>query len=52
LYPKWLWPAFAVPGVLWLVLLFLVPFYAVIDVAFGGVDTNFQNPIPAWNPLQ
>ena len=37
MYPKWLWPAFALPGVVWLILLFLVPFYAVIS----GVD-----PIP------
>jgi spermidine/putrescine transport system permease protein len=37
--------------VVWLILLFLVPFYAVIGVAFGGVDPVFQNPIPTWNPL-
>ena len=50
MYPRWLWPVFAVPGVVWLILLFLVPFYAVIGVAFGGVDPVFQNPIPTWNP--
>jgi spermidine/putrescine transport system permease protein len=49
-YPKWLWPVFAVPGVLWLILLFLVPFYAVIGVAFGGIDPIFMNPVPSWNP--
>jgi spermidine/putrescine transport system permease protein len=52
MYPKWLWPAFALPGVVWLMLLFLTPFYAVVGVAFGGVDPIFQNPVPAWNPLQ
>jgi putrescine transport system permease protein len=52
MYPKWLWPVFAIPGVVWLLLLFLVPFYAVIGVAFGGVDPIFQSPVPAWNPLQ
>jgi ABC-type spermidine/putrescine transport system permease subunit I len=51
MYPKWLWPVFALPGVVWLILLFLVPFYAVIGVAFGGVDPIFQTPIPSWNPL-
>ena len=51
MYPKWLWPVFAVPGVVWLILLFLVPFYAVIGVAFGGVDPIFLNPVPTWNPL-
>lgn len=50
MYPKWLWPVFAIPGVVWLILLFLVPFYAVIGVAFGSVDPIFQNPIPIWNP--
>jgi ABC-type spermidine/putrescine transport system permease subunit I len=52
MYPKWLWPAFALPGVTWLILLFLVPFYAIIGVAFGGVDPIFQTPVPTWNPLQ
>jgi spermidine/putrescine transport system permease protein len=50
-YPKWLWPVFAVPGVVWLILLFLVPFYAVVGVAFGGVDPIFQSAVPSWNPF-
>lgn len=52
IYPRGLWPAFALPGVVWLILLFLVPFYAVIGVAFGGVDPIFMIPMPAWNPLE
>lgn len=52
MYPRWLWQACAGPGVLWLVLLFLLPFYAVIGVAFGTLDPIFQNPIPIWNPLE
>ncbi len=52
MYPKWLWPIFALPGVVWLILLFLIPFYAVVGVAFGGVDPIFQTPVPTWNPLQ
>ena len=28
---RWLWPSLAVPGVVWLVLLFLVPLYAVFS---------------------
>ena len=50
MYPRWLWPGFALPGVLWLVLLFLIPFYAVIGVAFGTVDPILFRPIPIWNP--
>ena len=48
---RWFWPSFALPGAAWLVLLFLVPTYAVLAVAFGGVDPIFNNPVPAWNPL-
>jgi spermidine/putrescine transport system permease protein len=48
---RWFWPSFAFPGAVWLVLLFLVPTYAVVAVAFGTVDPIFQNPVPAWNPL-
>ena len=50
MYPKWLWSSFSLPGVVWLVLLFLVPMYAVTGVASGGVDPILQTPIPAWNP--
>jgi spermidine/putrescine transport system permease protein len=48
---RWFWPSFALPGAAWLVLLFLVPTYAVLAVAFGTTDPIFQNPVPAWNPL-
>ena len=51
MYRRWFWPLFAVPGAIWLVLLFLVPFYAVLAVAFGTVDPIFQGPVPIWNPL-
>src|SRR5437763_4354700 len=50
MYPRWLWPAFALPGVVWLLILFLLPFYAVIGVAFGGVDPVLLTAVPAWNP--
>jgi ABC-type spermidine/putrescine transport system permease subunit I len=51
MYPRGLWPLFALPGIVWLLLLFVVPFYAVMAVAFGTVDPVFQNPVPIWNPL-
>jgi ABC-type spermidine/putrescine transport system permease subunit I len=51
-YRRWLWPGFAFPGVLWLVLLFLVPFYVVVAVAFGTVDPILGQPVPIWNPLE
>ena len=46
-----LWPALALPGTVWLIALFLVPFYAVMAVAFSGNINIFGEPIPAWNPL-
>ena len=46
-----LWPLFSMPGTVWLILLFIVPFYGVFAVAFGQVDFLFNTPIPAWNPL-
>jgi spermidine/putrescine transport system permease protein len=49
---RWYWPAFAAPGVIWLILLFLTPFYAIIAVAMGGLDPIFGQPLPAWLPTQ
>src|SRR4051795_10878891 len=46
-----LWPALALPGTVWLIALFLVPFYAVMAVAFSGTINICGEPIPAWNPL-
>jgi spermidine/putrescine transport system permease protein len=48
---RWFWPSFALPGAAWLVLLFLVPTYAVVAVAFGTTDPIFGQPVPVWNPL-
>jgi spermidine/putrescine transport system permease protein len=47
-----LWPTLAMPGTLWLIALFVVPFYAVMAVAFSGQINIFNEPIPAWNPLK
>ena len=51
-HPRWFWPSFAFPGVLWLAILFLVPFYVVLCVAFGTFDPIFRQPVPIWNPAQ
>ena len=52
MYRRWLWPGFSLPGVVWLIVLFLVPFYAVVAVAFGTVDPILLQPVPVWNPLE
>jgi ABC-type spermidine/putrescine transport system permease subunit I len=51
-YRRWLWPGFAFPGIVWLIVLFVVPFYAVVSVAFGTVDPVLLQPVPVWNPLE
>jgi putrescine transport system permease protein len=49
---SWYYPALAAPGIIWLLLLFVLPFYAIAAVAFGARDLIFGLPIPAWNPLE
>lgn len=51
MYSRWLWPLFALPGSCWLVLLFVVPLYVVLCVAFGSLDPVLNIPIPIWDPL-
>ena len=46
------WAGLALPGVVWLCLFFLLPFYVILCVALGTVDPIFQTPPPEWNPLQ
>jgi ABC-type spermidine/putrescine transport system permease subunit I len=48
-YPRWFWPAWAAPASLWLIVLFVLPFYVVFCVAFGALDI-FRNPLPVWEP--
>ncbi len=47
-----LWVCLAVPGALWLLLLFAVPFYAMVAVAAGQTNQLFGTPIAVWNPIQ
>ncbi len=51
-YPRWLWPSFAAPAMLYLLVLFLLPFYVIGSVTFGTLDPIFQSPVLVWNPLQ
>jgi ABC-type spermidine/putrescine transport system permease subunit I len=44
------WVALAAPGIIWLALLFVVPFYAILAIAGGQLDV-FGNPVAVWNPL-
>jgi spermidine/putrescine transport system permease protein len=46
------WIALAAPGMLWLLLLFIVPFYAVLAIAMGKLDQLFESPVAVWNPFE
>ncbi len=46
------WVALAAPGIIWLTLLFVVPFYVVLAIAAGRLNQLFGTPIAVWNPLQ
>lgn len=46
-----LWAGFAIPGTVWLIGLFAIPFYAVACVAFGTIDPVFRDAVPQWSPL-
>ena len=48
---KWFYILLCAPGIIWLALLFLVPFYDVLAIAFGRVDFLTQSPVAVYNPL-
>jgi len=51
LYPRGFWKALAAPGVGWLLLLFVIPFYAIFSTAAGKLDPIFNTAVPEWNPV-
>ena len=50
--PQGLCGLFAAPGTIWLIVLFVVPFYGIAAIAFGRLDPIFGSALPRWNPLQ
>jgi spermidine/putrescine transport system permease protein len=46
------WAGLALPGVVWLCIFFLLPFYVILCVALGSVDPILLTPAPEWNPLE
>lgn len=45
------WPSFSAPATIWLLLFFVLPFYVILSVAFGGLDQIFLTATPVYNPL-
>ena len=37
---------------MWLLILFLIPFYVILSVAFGALDPIFLTPTPVFDPLK
>jgi ABC-type spermidine/putrescine transport system permease subunit I len=46
------WALLALPGTAWILVMFVVPVYAIAAVAFGGFDDMVRRPTPEWNPWQ
>jgi spermidine/putrescine transport system permease protein len=51
LYPRGFWPLSSSAGILWLVLFFVVSFYAIVSIAGGTPDPATGLARPEWNPL-
>ncbi len=51
-YRPWVWPSFAAPATVFLLLLFVFPFYVILAVTFGKLDPLLQTPLPVWNPAR
>jgi ABC-type spermidine/putrescine transport system permease subunit I len=45
------WIALAAPGIIWLLVLFIVPFYAVLAIAMGKLNQLLESPVAVWNPF-
>jgi ABC-type spermidine/putrescine transport system permease subunit I len=48
---KWFWMLLAAPGMVWLVILFVVPFYAMLAIGEGKLDRQTESPVAVYNPL-
>jgi spermidine/putrescine transport system permease protein len=45
-----LWVLLALPGTVWLAILFVAPLYVVLAILFGGIDPILRQPVPVWDP--
>src|SRR5690349_17645722 len=43
--------ALAAPAMIWLLLLFIVPFYAVLALAMGKLARLYESPVAVWIPF-
>ncbi len=45
------WVTLAAPGMIWLVILFVVPFAVMLAIGAGQFNVVLRTPVPVWNPL-
>jgi ABC-type spermidine/putrescine transport system permease subunit I len=48
---KLFWIILALPGMIWLVVLFVVPFYAMLAIGEGKLDRQTESPVAVYNPF-
>jgi ABC-type spermidine/putrescine transport system permease subunit I len=48
---KLFWVLLAAPGMIWLVVLFVIPFYAMLAIGEGKLDRQTESPVAVYNPL-
>jgi spermidine/putrescine transport system permease protein len=46
------WIILAAPGIIWLTLLVIVPFYVILAIAGGQINQVFGYPVAVYNPLR
>lgn len=49
--PRWIWPAVAAPGWIWLLVFLVAPLYLVLAILFGTIDPILRRPVPVYNPI-
>jgi ABC-type spermidine/putrescine transport system permease subunit I len=45
------WVLLAAPGMIWLVVLFVIPFYAMLAIGEGKLDRQTESPVAVYNPF-
>jgi ABC-type spermidine/putrescine transport system permease subunit I len=48
---RWFWVLLAAPGMIWLAVLFVVPFYAMLAIGEGKLDRQTESPVAVYNPF-
>ena len=47
---RWFWFLLASPGMVWLLVLFVIPFYAMLAIGEGKLDRQTESPVAVYSP--